>query len=138
MKVVKFADDTAILGLLDGTCESFTLFLNEIERFVSWCARHSLHLNVSKTKDVIFDFIKNETDHPVIEIGGERVERVSDYKYLDVTVNERLDWSVHADNVLSKVNQRMYFVRKLNCFGIDRELVHCSIERLCSLCFHFV
>ena len=138
VKVVKFADDTAILGLLDGTCESFTLFLNEIERFVSWCARHSLQLNVSKTKDMIFDFRKNETDHPVIEIGDERVERVSDYKYLGVTVNEKLDWSVHADNVLSKVNQRMYFVRKLNCFGIDSELVSlfykAAVQSLFSFC----
>ena len=104
VKIVKFADDTAILGLLNETDASFRLFLDEIERFVSWCARHSLQLNVSKTKDMIFDFRRKETDHEAIEIGGECVERVRNYKYLGVTVNEKMDWSVHAENVISKVN----------------------------------
>ena len=138
VKIVKFADDTAILGLLNGTPESFVMFLKEIERFVSWCARHSLQLNVSKTKDMIFDFRKNVYSHSAIEISGESVERVSDYKYLGVTVNERLDWSVHAENVLSKVNQRMYFVRKLNYFGIDKVLVslfyRAAVQSLFSFC----
>ena len=138
VKIIKFADDTAILGLLNETRESFLTFMKEIERFVSWCASHSLQLNVSKTKDMIFDFRANEYEHRAIEISGESVERVSDYKYLGVTVNERLDWCVHAENVLSKVNQRMYFVRKLNSFGIDKVLVslfyQAAVQSLFSFC----
>merc|ERR1712115_521729 len=94
VKVMKFADDTN---------ESFSLFTSEIERFVSWCERHSLHLNVSKTKDMVIDFRIKGNEHEAIEIGGELVERASDYKYLGVTVNDKLDWSVHAENVMSKV-----------------------------------
>ncbi len=69
VKVVKFADDTAILGLLDDTHESFSLFTSEIERFVSWCERHSLHLNVSKTKDMVIDFRIKGNEHEAIKIG---------------------------------------------------------------------
>ena len=138
VKIVKFADDTAILGLLDETLASFHLFVKEIDRFVAWCARHSLQLNVTKTKDMIFDFRRNEVTHSEIVISDECVERVSDYKYLGVTVNERLDWSVHAENVMSKVNQRMYFVRKLNSFGIDSVLVslfyRAAVQSLFSFC----
>ena len=138
VKVVKFADDTAILGLLDDTCESFEMFVSEIDRFVSWCERHSLHLNVSKTKDMVIDFRMKGNEHEAIEIGGELVERVSDYKYLGVTVNDKLDWSVHAQNVMSKVNQRMYFVRKLNSFGVDSILVSlfysAVVQSLMSFC----
>ena len=138
VKIIKFADDTAILGLLDNALESFSSFVDEIDRFVAWCARHSLQLNVSKTKDMIFDFRKKEVTHREIVIGDECVERVSDYKYLGVTVNERLDWSVHAEKVLSKVNQRMYFVRKLNSFGIDSVLVslfyRAAVQSLFSFC----
>ena len=53
-------------------------------------------------------------------------------------MNERLDWSVHAENVMSKVNQRMYFVRKLNSFGIDSVLVslfyRAAVQSLFSFC----
>ena len=138
VKIVKFADDTAILGLLNDSCFTFEIFLKEIDRFVSWCDNHSLQLNVSKTKDMIFDFRKRENDHSAIEIGGKCVERVSDYKYLGVTVNEKLDWSVHANNVLSKVNQRMYFVRKLNSFGLNDILIslfyRAAVQSLMSFC----
>ena len=138
VKVVKFADDTAILGLLDDSSESFDLFAGEIERFVSWCERHSLHLNVSKTKDMVIDFRLKGNEHDAIEIAGELVERVSDYKYLGVTVNDKLDWSVHAQNVVSKVNQRMYFVRKLNAFGVDSVLVslfyRAVVQSIMSFC----
>ena len=138
VKIIKFADDTAILGLLDESPSSFHLFVKEIDRFVAWCARHSLQLNVSKTKDMIFDFRRKESTHCEIVIGGECVERVCNYKYLGVTVNERLDWSVHAENVMSKVNQRMYFVRKLNSFGIDSVLVslfyRAAVQSLFSFC----
>ena len=124
VKIVKFADDTAILGLLNDSSESFNLFESEIDRFVSWCESHSLHLNVSKTKDMVIDFRLKGNEHDAIEIAGELVERVSDYKYLGVNVNDKLDWSVHAQNVMSKVNQRMYFVRKLYSFGVDSVLVY--------------
>ena len=138
VKIVKFADDTAILGLLNESTTSFCTFLEEIERFVSWCTRHSLQLNVNKTKDMIFDFRKKECSHSAIEIGDKFVERVRDYKYLGVTVNEKLDWGVHAETVLSKVNQRMYFVRKLSAFGIDTVLVslfyRAAVQSLFSFC----
>ena len=87
---------------------------------------------------MIFDFRRKEYTHCEIVIGGECVERVCNYKYLGVTVNERLDWSVHAENVMSKVNQRMYFVRKLNSFGIDSVLVslfyRAAVQSLFSFC----
>ena len=67
VKIVKFADDTAILGLLNDSCFTFEIFLKEIDRFVSWCDNHSLQLNVSKTKDMIFDFRKRDNEDITIE-----------------------------------------------------------------------
>ena len=67
----------------------------------------SLHLNESKTKDMVNDFRLIWNEHDAWEIVGELVERVSDYKYLGVTMNDKLDWSVHAQNVVTKVNQSM-------------------------------
>ena len=37
---------------------------------------------------MIFDFRRNEVTHSEIVISDECVERVSDYKYLGVSVNE--------------------------------------------------
>ena len=136
--VTIYTNDTAILGLLDDSSEIFDLFAGDIERFVLWCERHSLHLNVSKTKDMVIDFRLKGNEHDAIEIAGELVERVSYFKNLGVTVNDKLDCSVHVQNVMSKVNQNMYFVRQLNPFGVDSVLVslfHCAVvQSIMSFC----
>ncbi len=46
--IVKFADDTVILGLISNNDE--TAYLDEVERHTSWCQDNCLSLNVSKTK----------------------------------------------------------------------------------------
>ncbi len=54
--IVKFADDTVVLGLISNNDE--TAYLGEVERLTSWCQDNCLSLNVSKTKELIVDFRK--------------------------------------------------------------------------------
>ena len=50
---VKFADDTAIIGLIEG---NETNYRNTVVEFADWCEKHLLFLNVQKTKEMIIDF----------------------------------------------------------------------------------
>ena len=132
---IKFADDTAIQGLLN---KCTTNYFNEIDLFCKWCKYHSLHLNVSKTKEIIIDFRKKALEHQNVEIDGQIVEKVECYKYLGVTVNEKLNWTPHLQTIISKINQRMFFVRKLNSFNIDKTIIslfyQSVIQSLVSFC----
>ncbi len=56
--VVKFADDTVVLGLISNNDK--TAYLDELERLTSWCQDNCLSLNVSKTKELIVD-LQEET-----------------------------------------------------------------------------
>ncbi len=56
--IVKFADDTVVLGLINNNDE--TAYLGEVERLTSWCQDNCLSLNVSKTKELIVDFRKSQ------------------------------------------------------------------------------
>ena len=135
INIIKFADDTAIQGLLNSTTDSY---FNEIETFCKWCKDHSLHLNVSKTKEVIIDFRKKQNTHLAVKIDNQVVEQVDNYKYLGIHVNNKLDWSVHASQVISKINQRMFFVRKLHYFNVDKTLIslfyQAVVQSLISFC----
>ncbi len=46
--IVKFADDTVVLGLISNNDE--TAYLDEVERLTSWCQDNRLSLNVSVTR----------------------------------------------------------------------------------------
>ena len=97
--------------------------MKTIENFVDWCDEHYLELNVKKTKEVIFDFRRLDNSHNQVNISNELVERVGEYKYLGVIFDEKLTWHSHSQKVQKKMNQRLYFLRKLYFFNIDSTLL---------------
>ena len=58
-----------------------------------------------------------------LEIKGQTVDQVDSYKYLGVTIDNKLSWDEHASLTYKKVNKRMFFLRKLKNFSIDKVLI---------------
>ena len=54
---------------------------------------------------------------------SKRQKRFSEYKYLGITFDKKLEWHPHATNVFKNVNKRMYYVRKLNSFHVDKTIL---------------
>ena len=50
------------------------------------------------------------------------IEQVSTNKYLGVTIEEKLS-SDHINNIKSKASKRLYFVRGLSQFKVDKALI---------------
>ena len=73
-----------------------------------------------------------------LKIYDKIIEQISTYKYLGVTIGEKLHWSDHLNNIKFKANKRLYFVRKLGQFKIDRTLItlfyKSVIESILSFC----
>ena len=120
--ILKYADDTSIQALIKNELDLDNYFTT-INNFVNWCNIHFLKLNVKKTKEIIFDFRTKDNNHETVNIAGEIVERVEKYKYLGVTFDENLSWKEHTYKVQTKLNQRMYFLRKLSYLNIDSKLI---------------
>ena len=138
VKLLKFADDSAIQGLLGSDVSHDLAYQESIKNFVEWCDNHYLLLNVKKTKELIVDFRKNISPPDPIIIKNESVEIVSSYKYLGVTVDNKLNWNQHVSLLHSKASQRLYFLRKLRSFHIDNTLISLFyksiIESLLTFC----
>uniref|UniRef100_A0A669CU71 Reverse transcriptase domain-containing protein n=1 Tax=Oreochromis niloticus TaxID=8128 RepID=A0A669CU71_ORENI len=109
--LVKFADDTTLVGLITKGDE--THYRKEVELLTTWCRDNNLLLNVSKTKEVIVNFQRGHTCHPPLTIDGAAVERVSSTKFLGVHISEDLSWTTNTASLAKKAQQRLYFLRKL-------------------------
>ena len=134
--IIKYADDTSIQALIK--CQNdLSNYFSEVSRFCNWCEDHFLLLNVKKTKELIVDFRKSDFVHESIIIHDEIVERVLEYKYLGVFFDEKLDWIKNSETLQAKIHQRLYFMRKLSAFNIDKTILHLFFESCVMSLFYF-
>lgn len=131
--ILKFADDTTIIGLITNNDES--AYRDEVTSLTSWCQENNLSLNVSKTKEMIVDFRRQRVDqHLPLHINSTVVEQVSSFRFLGVHITEDLSWTQHADSVVKKARQRLYFLRRLRKFSMNTNTLtnfyRCTIESL--------
>ena len=118
--ILKYADDTVITGYLFNDPNEY---VSQVDEFVSWCDDHHLSLNTSKTKEMIFDFRRDNTQHEPLRIHGNAIEQVHEYKYLGTIIDDKLSWKENCKSIQTKSNQRMFFLRKLKKFQIDRTIL---------------
>ncbi|KAK3553341.1 hypothetical protein QTP70_001344 [Hemibagrus guttatus] len=62
VKLLKFADDTTVIGLIQDGDES--AYRQEIEQLAAWCSLNDLELNTLKTVKMIVDFRRNTPAPP--------------------------------------------------------------------------
>ena len=134
--MVKFADDTTVVGLISKGDES--AYRDEVVRLTEKSRESNLLLNPSKTLELVIDFSRNKKDIPPLIIKGERVERVSSARFLGVHIEEDLTWNVNTTEILKKAQQRLYFLRVLRGNNISERLLvsfyRCSIESILTYC----
>ncbi len=115
--IVKFADVTVVLSLISNNNE--TAYLDEVERLTSWCQNNCLSLNVSKTKELIVHFKRQQRPYTPLMISGTPVERVGSFEYLGVNISEDLTWTAHIQTQVKKARQRLYHLRQLRKFRVS-------------------
>lgn len=134
--IVKFADDTTVVGLISGGDES--AYRDEVERLSSWCKDNNLLLNTKKTKELIIDYRRHKTEIQPLIINDDCVERVTDFRFLGVSIEGNLSWSVNTSELLKKTQQRLYFLRVLRKNNITQRLLvsfyRASIESILTYC----
>ena len=67
---IKYSDDTAIVDLSN----SMPHYIEEVERFTTWCKDNFLDFNVTKTQELFIDIRKQPPTVSPIRIDGEIVE----------------------------------------------------------------
>ncbi len=133
--IIKFAEDTAVVGLISNDDES--AYRTVIKHLVDWSENNNLTLKICKTKELIVDFHrKQQRDHQPICINGAQVERVENFKYLGVNITQDLFWSCHINTLVKKGRQRLFYLRRLREFNLPlrtlKNFYTCTIESVLS------
>ncbi|KAK3508354.1 hypothetical protein QTP70_022935, partial [Hemibagrus guttatus] len=119
--LLKFADDTTVIGLIQDGEES--AYRQEIEQLAAWCSLNNLELNTLKTVEMIVDFRRNTPALPPLTIMNSTVPTVESFRFLGTTISQDLKWDTHIDSTIKKAQQRLYFLRQLRKFNLPQELL---------------
>ncbi|KAK3528470.1 hypothetical protein QTP70_000117 [Hemibagrus guttatus] len=109
--IIKFANDTTMVGLISKNDES--AYREEVPRQTAWCEDNNLSLNMEKMKEMVVDFRRTQSDYSPLNINGSNVEIVKSTKFLCVQLAEDLTWSLNTSSITKKSQQRLYFLRRL-------------------------
>ncbi len=101
--IVKFADDTTVIGLITDNDE--TAYREEVSTLSKWCQENHLSLNIDKTNELVVDFRRQSREHTPITIDKTPVEQVNSFKFICVHITEDWTWSAHTDAVLKKTHK---------------------------------
>ena len=118
LTLIKFADDMALVARLKDD-DSLARYFVQVQELNSWFEDSFLKLNVTKTKEIIFDRRRNQPALTSVTIGGEGVEQVQHFKYLGTVIDSKLSFQENSDLICKKAHQRMYLLRKLRNFGVS-------------------
>ncbi|KAK2167160.1 hypothetical protein NP493_1287g01002 [Ridgeia piscesae] len=121
-KILKFADDTTVIGLITNSDESE--YRDQVNKLISWCNDNNLELNVNKTKEIIVDFRTKKSSPPSpLVIDDRTVEIVQYFKCIGSTISSNHKWELNVVNIVKKAQQRLYFLRRLRSFGLTTQVM---------------
>ena len=78
---------------------------NELKAIVEWLALNKLSLNVKKTKMMLFHYKQRSITNmiPKLEINGIPIERVQEFNFLGINLDENMTWKSHVKKIACKI-----------------------------------
>ena len=98
--MMKYADDTNVSEYIvdhndDSSLQQVT------DSIVDWSRRNKFQLNLSKCKEFVVSFKRNQPNFPTISTNGSQIERVEKLSILGLSITRDLKWNDHVDKIVN-------------------------------------
>ena len=113
--------------------DSLATYFSHISLLNEWCEESFLEINVGKTKELVLDARKTKILFVPLKVNDEPVKVVSNFRYLDTLIDNKLCFSDNSDLIYKKSKksqQRLYLLRKLRSFDVSPELLQIVYKSL--------
>ncbi len=105
--VIMYADDTTLTSSLNLSRQNdgnqINLLNVELGKIVNWLEVNKLSLNIKKSKYMIFHMPNKIIDCQDIKIKDNVLERVTNFNFLGIVLDECLSWAPHVTKVQGKL-----------------------------------
>lgn len=112
---VKYVDDTTMCSPLFRNSPNDHV-VEEHRNILEWSSKNGFRVNLDKCKSITFR--KTRNIDPIHLDGVSSVKRL---RFLGITINERLSWKSHVEEVCRIASQRIYGLRVLKKLNVSNE-----------------
>ena len=114
-RMVIFADDIAMFCPASTAVELRAKLDFDLQGVMNWLRNNKLLLNVPKSKLMIIGNSRKLKEFANIQLiaNDTPLERVQNFKYLGVVIDENLSWKSHIEKLQLKVSQRLGILRRI-------------------------
>ena len=133
-KIFLFADDLKLLHLIK-TKQDADLLQSDVDAIVKWCQHNHMELNASKCFHIKLTR-KKQILETTYSVAGIALREVSEIRDLGVTVDSKLTFSNHVNNIVSSATSTLGFVLRcsrelknpVTLISLYNYLVRCKLE----------
>ena len=125
--MILYADDILLLHTINSPSDIDSIN-SQLDVISSWLTSKSLHINILKTKYMIFSHRPQAyfDQLPTIKIADSAIDRVSSFKYLGIVLKPNLSWSAHIHLLRKKAKKILGLIYR-------QFYKHCSSSTLLTL-----
>ena len=117
-----YADDTTLSTTIEVILNNInnddveSKINSELACINDWLKCNKLSLNITKCKYMIFHMPQKRINQLQLNIENTAIDRVKDFNFLGLTINEHLNWKSHIDKLSNKISKTMGVLNKLKHF----------------------
>ena len=102
-----YADDTIIYNTSPDTIQK------DLARIWKWCNCNLLTVNCKKSQWMKTRIIEKWPGDQRFKLGNNKLEHVSEYKYLGLNIDSTLPFQQYRENIINRVNLKICYFRKI-------------------------
>ena len=121
-KFILYADDTSLLNSIQISMsvefkEAVDNINIELSKISDWLSVNKLSLNIKKTKFMVFHHRNKKIPSSLnLTINSIAIDRVSNFNFLGLMINENLSWKTHINKIANKISKHIGILNKLKHF----------------------
>ncbi len=97
---------------------------NELHLIKEWLQLNKLSLNINKSNYMVFHMPPKNINPLQLKIEQIEIERVYEFNFLGLTINEHLNWRDHKDKISNKISKTLGLLNKLKHFLPKQAKLH--------------
>ena len=108
-----FADDTSIFYFGKNLEQLYRTMNEQLKSYYGWFDANKLSINVGKNNYMIFHKPRQVVYDNELLINERPLQRVTNTRFLGVTVQENLCWKLHCNYICNKISKYIHLFYKI-------------------------